>query len=135
MRQWLIDNGYMKSDAQAKRDELVGLMSSKYNDAHNRVASYLTWPDARLRAYLRNQGVTQASIPKTRADLLHETRIRWVQTQWASESLYQRIKDTITGGVETAEEKLGKVLNILSGAGHDVGNAGAKATQRAKTEL
>ncbi|KZV93874.1 hypothetical protein EXIGLDRAFT_716624 [Exidia glandulosa HHB12029] len=135
MRQWLIDNGYMKSDAQAKRDELVKLMSSKYNDAQSRVASYTTWPDARLRAFLRNHGITEASMPKSRADLLHETRIRWVQTQWASESLYRRIKDTITGGVETAEEKLGKVLEILGGAKHDVGNAGAKATERAKHEL
>ncbi|EJD43062.1 hypothetical protein AURDEDRAFT_152708 [Auricularia subglabra TFB-10046 SS5] len=135
MRQWLIDNGYMRSDAQVKRDEMIKLMQTKYNDAHGRVAAYLTWPDARLRAYLRNHGITEAQIPKTRADLLHEVRIRWVQTQWASESLYTRIKDTIASGVGTAEEKLGKVLDILSGAKHDVGNAGAKATERAKAEL
>ena len=30
MRAWLIENGYMRSDAQVKRDELVALMASKY---------------------------------------------------------------------------------------------------------
>ena len=29
IRSWLIDNGYLKSDAQAKRDELVKLIDGK----------------------------------------------------------------------------------------------------------
>ncbi|KAH7100493.1 hypothetical protein BKA62DRAFT_706479 [Auriculariales sp. MPI-PUGE-AT-0066] len=135
MRQWLIDNGYMKSDAQAKRDELLALMQSKYNAAAARANEYTVWPDARLRAYLRNHGVTQAEIPKTRADLLHEVRIRWIQTKWESEGLYKRIKDTVSSTVGTAEERLSKVLDILSGAKHDYGAANAKATKRAKNEL
>ena len=30
MRAWLIEHGYLKSDAQVKRDELVKLMNNKY---------------------------------------------------------------------------------------------------------
>ncbi|ELU37734.1 Ish1 domain-containing protein [Rhizoctonia solani AG-1 IA] len=70
LRQWLIDNGYMRSDAQAKRDELVDLMNRKYSDAHHKTADYLTWPDARLRAYLRAHGVDESQIPATRPGLL-----------------------------------------------------------------
>jgi len=29
IRSWLIDNGYLKSDAQVKRDELVKLINDK----------------------------------------------------------------------------------------------------------
>ena len=43
---------------------------SRYNDQHARLASYLTWPDARLRAYLREQGVSEEHIPADRPNLL-----------------------------------------------------------------
>jgi len=125
----------MKSDAQAKRDELFKLMSAKYNAATARASDYTVWPDARLRAYLRNHGVQHASMPKTRADLLHEVRIRWVQAKWESESLYKRIQGAIGDSVTNAEEKLSKIMEILGGAKNDYGAANAKATARAKKEL
>jgi hypothetical protein len=34
------------------------------------MATYLTWPDARLRAYLREQGVSEDYIPGDRPGLL-----------------------------------------------------------------
>ena len=70
MRQWLIDNGYLRSDAQVKRDEMIDIMDRKYNAANAKTADYLTWPDARLRAYLRAQGVDESKIPPTRPGLL-----------------------------------------------------------------
>jgi hypothetical protein len=30
MRAWLVDNGYLRSDAQVKRDELIKLMHEKF---------------------------------------------------------------------------------------------------------
>ncbi len=30
IRSWLIDHGYLRSDAQVQRDELVKLMNAKY---------------------------------------------------------------------------------------------------------
>ena len=36
MRSWLIDHGYLRSDAQKTRDELVKLMQDKYTDVASR---------------------------------------------------------------------------------------------------
>lgn len=72
MRTWLIDNGYLRTDAQVKRDELVKLMNSKYTDTTARTGAYLKWPDARLRAYLREHGVSEAALPTSRPGLLRK---------------------------------------------------------------
>jgi len=72
MREWLIEHGYLRSDAQVKRDQLVNLMSEKYHTVSDKTAAYLTWPDARLRAYLRERGVSENLVPTTRPGLLRE---------------------------------------------------------------
>ncbi|CAE6524875.1 unnamed protein product [Rhizoctonia solani] len=135
MRQWLIDNGYMRSDAQAKRDEMVDLMNRKYNVASDKTADYLTWPDARLRAYLRAQGVDDSQIPATRPGLLHETRIRWVQTTNAVENFVKGIKSSVDSGVVWTESKVNAILNILGGqkqaAERKASEAGHYANQKA----
>ncbi|KAG8734405.1 hypothetical protein FRC12_018541 [Ceratobasidium sp. 428] len=115
MREWLITHGYLKTKSQAKRDELVKLMNKKYTDTNAKTAEYLTWPDARLRAYLRSNGVDDSMVPTTRPGLLHETRIRWVQTTNTVESMLANIRSTMNGGVEWSEEKLSAILNILGG--------------------
>lgn len=147
MREWLIEHGYVKSDAQKTHDELVELMHEKYvrhhrsfdillthicvhhryNDYSGRAAPYLVWPDARLRAYLREHGLSEDALPTSRPSLLRtlgldvgddgevadssaeEVRIRWVQTQHRAESLYGKIKSIIFSSVESAEVKLGMV--------------------------
>lgn len=43
MRQWLIDHGYMKSDAQAKKDEIKQLFRKNYNWSTSKSLAYLTW--------------------------------------------------------------------------------------------
>jgi hypothetical protein len=58
-----------------------------------------------------------------------ETRIRWVQTHTRAEALYMRIREVVNEGVEAAEEKLGRVLEILSG-GYD--EAGEKVKEESK---
>ena len=86
MRSWLVEHGYLKSDAEAKRGEvsrptqshpsadysqLVDLISSKYKDATS--APYLAWPDARLRAQLRSYGIDDTKFT-SRPSLIHEVR-------------------------------------------------------------
>ncbi|CAE6485653.1 unnamed protein product [Rhizoctonia solani] len=135
MREWLIDNGYLRSDAQVKRDELVDLMNRKYNAVHTKTADYLTWPDARLRAYLRAHGVDDSQVPATRPGLLHETRVRWVQTTNAVENFILGVKQSVGGGVAWTEAKLNAILNILGGhkqtAERKAGEAGHYANQKA----
>ncbi|KIP01457.1 hypothetical protein PHLGIDRAFT_32539 [Phlebiopsis gigantea 11061_1 CR5-6] len=116
MRTWLVEHGYLRSDAEKTRDELVALMHDKYNDYSARSAPYLVWPDARLRAHLREHGMSEDALPSSRPSLLQETRIRWVQTQHRAGSLYSTILHIIMSGVETAEEKLGMILDLVTGS-------------------
>jgi len=39
-----------------------------------------------------------------------------VQIQNRAEAVYNKLRDVVNGGVEAAEEKLGKVLDILTGS-------------------
>ena len=40
-------------------DELVVLIHKKYNAAAAKTDDYLVWPDARLRAFLRENGLSE----------------------------------------------------------------------------
>ncbi|KAJ6554568.1 hypothetical protein B0H19DRAFT_1071938 [Mycena capillaripes] len=111
MREWLIEHG--EKTVPAKRDQLVKLMQSKYSSAADSTAAYLTWPDARMRAYLRNHSIDESALPTTRPGLLQETRIRWVQTQ----TTFARIRDFVNSGVEATEETLAHVMNLIMGEG------------------
>ena len=46
--------------------------SFRYNVYSARVAEYLTWPDARLRVYLRERGISDEHLPTSRPGLLRE---------------------------------------------------------------
>ncbi|KAF7373562.1 hypothetical protein MSAN_00566600 [Mycena sanguinolenta] len=127
MREWLVKHG--EKTVPAKRDELVKMMQKKYHEADDAVgASYLTWPDARLRAYLRNRGIDESALPTSRPGLLQETRIRWVQTQ----TRWQQIRDYVNSGVEATEETLGRLVEMITGAGHDAKADAEKGAEKAK---
>jgi hypothetical protein len=115
MREWLIEHNFVRSDAQLKRDELINLMQAKYNEAESRAVSYLVWPDARLRAYLRERGISEDALPTSRPGLLQETRIRWIQTTSQAEKLFARVRDIVNGGVGVAEDKVKWLMEILTG--------------------
>ncbi|THH16226.1 hypothetical protein EW146_g4375 [Bondarzewia mesenterica] len=120
IREWLVENNHVKSREKADkmtRKELVTLINSKYNDASARTAAYLAWPDARLRAFLREHGLSEEALPTSRPGLLQEARIRYTQASTRSEAVFQRICDLLNSGIEIAEEKLHAVLDILTGLG------------------
>ncbi|KAJ8517593.1 hypothetical protein ONZ45_g5236 [Pleurotus djamor] len=126
IRDWLIKNGYLRSDAQVKRDELVTMINDKYKDASARSAEYLTWPDARLRAYLRERGVNDEYLPGGRPSLLQEARIHWVQSTNRAENVYKHILEVINGAVATAEEKLAALASIITGYSSEKYHQGQK---------
>ena len=84
------------------------------------------WPDARLRAYLRERGISEDALPTSRPGLLRksnvftphlrlnryaeEARIRWVQSSTWAESVYTRLKEIVNSSVEAAEEKVVRIL-------------------------
>ena len=151
IRSWLVDNGYLPSDTKAKRDELVQMANEKYlhtafsiceselilmayrwNDINARTASYLTWPDARLRAYLRECGMSENDLPTTRPGLLRtlfslrsfayifisiieETRIRWIQTQTRAETFLARIREVIISVIFKTKDAFSHLFALLSG--------------------
>ncbi|KAF4611540.1 hypothetical protein D9613_003832 [Agrocybe pediades] len=130
LREWLVSNGYLRSDAQVKRDELVRLANEKYHDQTAKTAAYLAWPDARLRAYLREHGVDDHKIPTTRPGLLQETRIRWVQTHTRAENLFAKIKEIVNSGIYKAEDALLHLVSLLGG-GWEETKEKAENTKRA----
>jgi hypothetical protein len=132
MRAWLIQNGYMRSDAQAKRDELVKAINTHYTDTASRTAAYLTWPDARLRAYLRERGLSEKALPTSRPGLLQETRIRWVQTTHLADTYYARLKHVIYSSLACAQEMLGRVLEVISGTSTRAGEEAYEKAQKGK---
>jgi hypothetical protein len=87
----------------------------RYTDIYARSAPYLTWPDARLRAYLREYGVPEDKMPTARPGLLQETRVRWVQAQSRADALWAKLKDTVNGVEEGVEERLWNVWRLLRG--------------------
>lgn len=72
MREWLVEHGV--TNVPAQRDELIKLMHAKYDGTVAAGADYLTWPDARLRAYLRNRGIDESALPTDRPGLLRTSR-------------------------------------------------------------
>ncbi|KAG1731375.1 hypothetical protein EDB19DRAFT_1896930 [Suillus lakei] len=120
IRRWLSEHGYIddRTAAQKKRDELVSLIDKQYNDISARNAAYLVWPDARLRAYLRERSVSEAALPTNRPGLLQETRIRWVQTSDRAETIFTKLKEIVNSSVGAVEDRLARILELLSGHSH-----------------
>ena len=50
--------------------EFISIDAPRYKDYNAMTASYLTWPDARLRAYLREHGLSEDLVPGGRPGLL-----------------------------------------------------------------
>ena len=116
MRSWLVYHRYLRSDAQKTRGELVKLMQDKYTNVASRTAKYLTWPNARLRPYLRENGISDDTLPTTRPRLLQELRIRWTQAKWRAGTLWRPVKDIIreTGGRNGAQYSLHSVCSAIA---------------------
>ncbi|KAG1744641.1 uncharacterized protein EDB91DRAFT_1123684 [Suillus paluster] len=119
-RRWLSEHGYVddKTAAQKKRDELLILIDEQYNDASARTAAYLVWPDARLRLYLREHGISEAALPTSRPGLLQETRIRWVQASDRADTILTKLKEIVNSSVGAVEDRLARILELLSGHSH-----------------
>ncbi|KAF8548418.1 hypothetical protein OG21DRAFT_1516317 [Imleria badia] len=133
IREWLSEHGYLENRNDVKnRKDLVDLINSKYSDASAKVASYLVWPDARLRAYLRETGISENALPNNRPGLLQEARTRWVQTSTWAESIYTKLKEIVNSSVEAAEEKVVRILEVLSGHSRDAAHHASEKVDDAR---
>ena len=107
----------------------------RHKDYSDRSAAYLTWPDARLRAYLRTHGIPEDGLPTSRPGLLQETRIRYVRTTNSAQAFLNRIRDLINSGVELTEEKIHQVLGLLTGTYEDTKASGEKRASEYEEDL
>lgn len=110
-------------------------MRYRYKNYGGRSAAYLTWPDARLRAYLRTHGIPEDGLPTTRPGLLQETRIRYVQTTNSAQAFLNKIRDLVNSGVELTEEKIHQTLGLLTGTYEDVKASGEKRASESEEDL
>ncbi|KAJ6578866.1 hypothetical protein DFH09DRAFT_980169 [Mycena vulgaris] len=129
MREWLVAHSDLKT-VPTKREELVKLMQAKYDNAADPTFTALAWPDARLRAYLRNHGLEESALPTSRPGLLQETRIRWVQTTTA----FERLREMVNSGIEATEETLMRVMEMLKGEGEKTKTEVKADAKKAKAE-
>ncbi len=68
MRDWLIDHGIIKSDAQLQREKLEKLLSDNYSNAKDTVWS--SWSDSAMRDWLIEHGYLKTDAQKTREELV-----------------------------------------------------------------
>ena len=71
IRNWLEKKGFVKTPAQAKRDDLLSTMKSYFYTANDRL--WDTWSDAEARTYLvKNKIVNQADAAGLKRDKLEK---------------------------------------------------------------
>ncbi|KAJ7160984.1 hypothetical protein C8R46DRAFT_1223330 [Mycena filopes] len=111
---------------RSARSKLVKMMQANFDDIATS-AAYLIWPNARLHPYLRNHGLAETALPTSRPGRLQETRIRWIQTQTPSEHVRE-------AAVETTEETLASILNVLAGEAKNGADSANKQAEEGKKQ-
>jgi hypothetical protein len=128
----------MKSDAQAKRDELLKLAQKHGKEANKEAKEYISWIDARLREYLRSSGMPLEAIPKKRDQLLRQMRARYT----GHRGIFSYIKDGVRQAYFGVQDILGSGQQTAahasisaSGAASQASASAASATARVKDEF
>lgn len=128
MREYLIKKGLLKSDRQAKKDEMIKMIKKSGNSLANDVQEYIFWSDKRLRGYLRSQGVSTPDMPTTREELLSKTKEKWEATSKRVDSVLSSLRQSIFSGAHAVEDKL---LAVLAAAGGSAAHGVEYAAQAA----
>lgn len=114
LRNYLIQNNYIKSDFQAKRDEYISLAQKHGSSWADSTKEYINWSDARLKAYLRQTGLSLEKTPTTRDGLMREMRARFAPQKGFLDQIkegVQYVLDTVQDAGGKAEQKA-KVASI-----------------------
>ena len=68
MKDWLVEHGIVKSDAQLQREKLQKLMVDNYSNAKDTV--WGSWRDSDMRDWLIEHGYLKSDAQKTRDELV-----------------------------------------------------------------
>jgi hypothetical protein len=104
LRNYLIHNGWIKSDYQAKRDEYINLAQKHGSALTDTTREYISWSDARLKAYLRSTGLSLEKTPTSRDGLLREMRARFTPHK----GFLDQIRDGVQYVIDTVQDAGGK---------------------------
>lgn len=115
MRQWLIDHGYMKSDYQAKKDEIYDGFKKNYKSGVKTSNDYLDWGDNRIRTWLRDHGV-DVPMKTQRQELIQLMKENYSSSKTGIQGLLSTLQDYISSGIDIAEDTVQHILDSLSSA-------------------
>lgn len=115
MRDWLVKQGYLKSDVKLKSDDVKTLFNKHYTATSSKTWDYLSWTDNRLRGWLRDHGINVPMNTK-RAELIQLVKENYVSTQSGLTGLLGNVQEWINAGTNIAEDKVREALDILKGA-------------------
>lgn len=133
LRNYLIQNGWIKSDYEAKRDEYIKLAQKHGSSLTDTTKDYISWSDARLKAYLRSTGLSLEKTPSSREGLMREMRARFTPQKGFLDQIrhgVQYVIDTVQDAGGLAQQK----ANVASVSASSASSAAAAAATR-HTEL
>lgn len=120
LRNWLIQNGYVKTDFEAKRDEMVDTVQKNAVSLTDSAREYFSWSDNRLRTYLAQTGLTVDRQPSTREQLLREVRARFGSCK---PGLIDHLRDGVQRVFDTMHDASGKAEQRAKEASISVSSA------------
>lgn len=136
LRNWLIANGYLKSEAQATRDQLLADAQKYGNDLAETGRSYASWSDSKLKEYLSATGLNKT--PTTREGLMREMRARYVPQKGYLDQIKDGVRDFIAGSHDVAgkvQQGGGAASISASSAASAASNSASSANARVHSEL
>ena len=94
-------------------NELSSTAKQQSLDTKAKLASYLTWPDARLRAYLRESGLQENKVPKQRDELLRKVRDVYEHGTWVLQEQNAGLLAKVRETARFAEAKIEKAWEVV----------------------
>ena len=129
LRKWLIQNNVIKSDYEAKRDELVSTAEGYANTLTSEGRAYYAWSDAKLKEYLYALGLSKT--PATREQLLQEVQSRFVPHK----GIIDQIKDGVKSAIAGAQDAINQQGSTASGAAVSATDAAASVASSASARV
>ncbi|CAO1618319.1 unnamed protein product [Sympodiomycopsis kandeliae] len=133
LRKWLIDNNVIKSDYEAKRDELVSTAEKYSNTLTDQGRAYYAWSDAKLKEYLYAVGLSKT--PQTREQLLQEVQSRFVPQKGFIDQIRDGVKSAIAGAQDAINHQGQSASDAAVSATDAAASVASSASARVHNEL
>lgn len=133
LRKWLIQNNVIKSDYEAKRDELVSTAEGYANTLSDQGKAYYAWSDSKLKEYLYAVGLSKT--PQTREQLLQEVQARFVPSKGIIDQIREGVMNVLGGAHDAANQHGASVGDAAASATDAAASVASQASARIHSEL